>query len=159
MVPLSVTDPPPTGVCLSMKNLHSVLAAFACMVAGCGEPLAPASGDMFVLVAIGGDPLPAPTIADVGEIAIADTMIFVQGSARGGRVQRRLTSDYPTGVHHGVFEQEYLRERGLLVFLPPYCPPNANCAWVAQEGRFEADALVVTFADPKHRTRIYRKVP
>lgn len=147
-----------------MRRYVAVPAALALVAmvfaADCQGPTEPRPLGTFVLVEIGGDPLPASTMATPGETAIADTLIVFSVSKGGtGRVEQHETNQYLSNpTYHVVYSLNYELKDGVLVFLAPPCPPGANCAFVERTGRVDRDVLTISYRNAEFRTRTYRRL-
>ena len=131
------------------------------LFAGCHEVTGPVpAGTMFVLVSVGGDPL--PTTLDTGPdgtVAIADTVIFVEEHGSTGSVEHHETGQNQVGTFHSVFVRLYEWNNGVLTFHPPPCPPAALCVrFVPETGHLGPETLTITYEDPLVRNRTYHRI-
>jgi hypothetical protein len=133
------------------------------LAAGCDDATGPARlHGTFILESVGGDPLPAPTRAG-GPLVLApetirgDTITFLGASARGfPRIAHRAWYNMEGGgARLSAYEEEYRLDGGTLVFIPPLCPPGANCIFVPRTGRVVDGRFVVTFESPLFRAQTF----
>lgn len=105
-----------------MRAALSILILTAA-VAGCGNGVAPLTGDIYILQSIAGVPLPAPYVnAPDGSKIVADS-IALDGNGRG---TRRTTYDGPSINSRQFTDLTYVQSGNHVdIYFP--CPPNADC--------------------------------
>lgn len=135
-----------------MRRALAAALALAIVLIGCQDVTAPwpiRMGTKFLLVAVGGQALPANlTTVPGGGVAIADTLVFLTAAPKGFSDHHETREQTVQGAlqgFHSVYLQLYEWRGGLLNFYFP-CPRDAVCApSIPETGRLAGDTLTITY--------------
>ena len=109
----------------------------------------------FALSTIGGVALPAPTRAQSTDTVFADT-ISVQTSSFGVvEIEHRLLRRGSGGRVQATYVDVFRIEGDELVYVPPVCPPNADCIYIGKSAKLDGSQLRVTSTSAGFREQIF----
>jgi len=148
-----------------MRRFVPAALALAIVVIGCQDATAPLPirmGTRFLLIAVGGQALPANlTTGSGGSTAIADTLVFLTGGQKGWsdhHETRQATVQGALQTFHSVYLQLYKWRASVLNFYYP-CPRDAVCApAILETGRLAGDTLTITYGSDFLRERTYLRL-
>ena len=150
-----------------MRNIRSALAGLvlaATMSAACAHLHQEELPATFVLVAVGGEPLPARTMTHPGEIVVSDTILLLSGNPG---VQPRMEHRAVYATEQGErrvsrFSVDYTRSNDILRFIAPPCPQRpgiiTECIFIPRHGRLRDNTLEITFDHPEFRSKVYQRI-
>src|ERR1044072_8336239 len=108
----------------------------ATVLSSCADPTVPQNGASFALVSIGGQPLPAPTLATSTDTIFADsiTVTWFGAYRSAGRIDHRLLTrgGGPTPEIRS-FAETIRTDGDAIVFVPSACgDPYTDCIYAAR---------------------------
>lgn len=132
----------------------------AAVFAGCGDPLGPAPVEgVFVLESIGGQALPAHTMAGSLGTRVAAETLFFHRMRRGAMPQMESRVRQTGRTEASVESIQYARVGNTLEFTPPPCNDvGAICFWAGPTGQLDGERLIISYDFVNFLARSYRRV-